>query len=294
MAIHALVATIILLPLVITDIPLIADYPNHLARMHVLGNLTGNFFFQECCAVQFDFLPNLAMDLLVPVLAKLMSLPTAGQCFLLLTLISTLGSVALLHRVLFNLWSFYPLLAAFFLYHGSLMAGMVNFSLGIGLVPAALALWIAGRETSFARRLFLGSVVALVLYFCHLVALGIYALALLGYELMRMYDQLHAGTGLRRIGTDMAIAGATGILPLCLFVRLVRGEGPVEGSLLDAATSSLSWGTWSWKAKALIAPLSNYNLPLDLLTFGALAGLAIWGWWSGRLIIERRMAASLG
>lgn len=292
LAIYALAAVVIVAPITVIDIPLLADFPNHVARMHIIGNVDNDRLLAERYAVQFDLVPNLAMDLIVPWLAKLVPLDVAGRLFLGLTLLSTLAGVAVLHRVLFNFWSLYPLAAALFLYHGSLMAGMVNFSLGIGLVPAALALWIRMRYAAAITRLLVGSAVALILFFCHLVALGAYGVLLVGYELVRARDKWSRRDGPRQAASDFAIAGATGLIPVFLFFRMVLAQDSgVDGAL---PWTAWSWGNLAWKLKALIAPLANYNLSLDLASFALLTGLAIWGWRSGRLELERRMATALG
>ena len=56
-------------PLFSTVLPPLFDYPNHLARMHLLSE-GGNQFY----AVHWEPLPNLAQDLIVPPLARLMPL----------------------------------------------------------------------------------------------------------------------------------------------------------------------------------------------------------------------------
>ncbi len=287
--VYALAVVTMMIPLAVIDIPMIADYPNHVARMHILGNVNTETLLSERYDVHFDFIPNIAMDLIVPWLAKAMPLDIAGRLFLALILLSTLASVAFLHRVLFNQWAIWPLVALLFLYHGSFMAGMANFSLGIGLVPAALALWIVMRHGPIMQRVVAGSATALVLFFCHLVAFGAYGLLIIGYECVRARDKWSRREGPRQAAKDFLIAGITSLLPIFLFVRQL-----LSADLTATGGSQLSWGNWSWKAKALLAPLANYNLMVDLVTFSLLLGLAIWGWRSGRLEIERRMAPGLG
>src|SRR5437588_215467 len=71
-------------PVLIVDVPAMVDYPNHLARMHVLavaGTPNANPFYE----VTWRLYPNLAMDLTVPWLAKLMGVETALKAFLLVS-----------------------------------------------------------------------------------------------------------------------------------------------------------------------------------------------------------------
>src|SRR5262245_36294798 len=69
-----------LLPTLLVDIPALRDYPNHLARMHLLTDLgtpNENPYYE----VSFALYGNQAMDLLVPQLAKIMSTQNATWLF---------------------------------------------------------------------------------------------------------------------------------------------------------------------------------------------------------------------
>ncbi len=283
-ALFVLAAIIIIAPLSIIDMPLLADYPNHVARMHVIGNLHTNDILQERYDIRLDLVPNLAMDLAVPVLAMVVPLDVAGRLFLAFCLLSTIGSVAFLHRTLFGKWSPYPLVATLFAYHGSLIAGLVNFSLGIGLVPAALAVWIRMQNAMTAWRVLAGGGMMLVLFLCHLVAAGAFGLLLLGYGLARARERRHRRERLWTAASELAVTGAAAILPLLLFLRVLidKGDSGTQGDLI--------YGNLAWKLKALLAPLINYNLALDLGSFIFIASLALVLWVTGRLQLDRRLA----
>ncbi len=284
---YSAVIAVVLVPLTVIDIPLIADYPNHLARMYILGNIIDDPLLAERYGVNFDFIPNLVMDFVVPRLAALIPLELAGRLFLAMTLLSTLFGVAWLHRILFNRWSLWPLVAALFLYHGSLLAGLVNFSFGIGATLIALAVWIDIRHRPIVVRLLIGSGLALILYFCHLVALGAYGLLVAGYESVRGRDKWSRRDGPGGAITDGLVAAATLAIPALLFVGTLSNNAGGDGW-------SIVYGNWPWKMKALLAPLANYDPTLDVASFVILLGLMFWGWRSGRVEIDRRMAPGLG
>src|SRR5438445_1280805 len=75
-------------PVLWAAVPPLVDYPNHLARMWILAQngtvpeLANNY------TVAWRLLPNLGMDLVVPALARIMPLETAGRLFIALTLLS--------------------------------------------------------------------------------------------------------------------------------------------------------------------------------------------------------------
>ncbi|MGI9506052.1 MAG: hypothetical protein ACR2RE_23680 [Geminicoccaceae bacterium] len=282
-----IVAVVITAPLAVIDTPLLADYPNHVARMHVLGNLDDNILLSERYAVTFDLIPNIAMDFAVPRLARWMSLDLAGRIFLGACLVLSLASVAFLHRILFNQWYSYSLLAAFFVYHGSMMVGMANFSLGIGLVPGALALWIRMLEAHVAWRLLVGCMMTLLLYFCHLVAVGAFGILIIGHGLAHLRDYAGHSDGLRRTFREFSVIAATGLLPLVLFLSILQAGDRAS------APGEIVYGNLAWKLKALLSPLANYHLPLDLISFALLLILGLALWWRGWLVIDRRLQPGL-
>lgn len=282
-AVLFLVAIVIMMPLAVIDIPLLADYPNHLARMHIIGNVDQDVMLGERYTIDVDVIPNIVMDLVGPWLAQALPLDVAGRLLLAFCLATTLASVAWLHHTLFNQWSYSSLLAAFFVYHGSMIAGMVNFSIGIGLVPAAFAVWIKLEHAAAPRRLLIGSLMAVGLFFCHLVAFGAYGLLLLGHCLARTLEERNWQRGLR----TFAVVGMTGLLPLALLLRLLLdGEGGSDGT-------GIVYGNAAWKLKAALSPVANYHLPLDLVTFTLLAGLGLTAWFFGRLAVDKRMVPGL-
>jgi len=227
------------------------------------------------------------MDFVVPWLARWISLDLAARIFLGACVVLTLASVAFLHRTVFNQWSSHSLLAAFFVYHGSMLAGLANFSLGIGLVPAALAVWIRMQRANTAWRILVGCVMTLLLFFCHLVAIGAYGLLILGHTLAYVRDHWDRRDRLTAITKEFAVAGMTGLLPLMLFLRLVLDSGEAS------APAEITYGNIAWKLKALLSPLANYSLPLDLVTFILLTALALISWLCGWLVADRRMLPGL-
>ena len=58
-------------PLAIAEYPALTDYINHLARMYILVNYDGSAILPTVYQIQWKFIPNLAMDLVVPGIAPL-------------------------------------------------------------------------------------------------------------------------------------------------------------------------------------------------------------------------------
>src|SRR5438552_13277239 len=78
--VFALLAAASLLPVLLTPIPAMVDYPNHLARMYILsqnGTPDANPYYE----VAWAFYPILAMDLLVPQMARLIGVENATRLY---------------------------------------------------------------------------------------------------------------------------------------------------------------------------------------------------------------------
>src|SRR5438876_229590 len=149
--------------LAVETLPLL-DYPNHLARMRILADQDRSAILRQYYALDWRPIPNLAMDLIVPPLARIMPLAAAGKVFILAIFLLIAGGAALLHRVLFGRWSAWSLLAFLLLYNRILLWGFLNFLFGVGLVLVATALWIGLRDRSARLRLPLAALLATAIY----------------------------------------------------------------------------------------------------------------------------------
>src|SRR5579864_4733949 len=169
-------------PVLICDSLPLFDYPNHLARMHILVDWARSPELQRFYAIAWAPVPNLAMDVIVPGLAQLMPLAVAGKVFVLLTLLLLAGGAAALHRVLFGAWSAWPCLAFLLLYSRILLWGFLNYLFGLGLGLFAFALWIRLARRPALLRLGVGAALALALFFAHLLAWGLYGVLVAGHS----------------------------------------------------------------------------------------------------------------
>ncbi len=177
------------IPILTQPLPPIEDYVNHLARMHVIASVGSDPDLARFYEINWQIVPNLMMDLIVPTLAQVMGIYKAGQTFTLLVFALILSGTFALNRALFGRWSLMPLAAAPFLYNYLFLIGVMNYMFGIGLVLWATAAWIALRERAWPWRMTVSTAFAIALFFCHLFALGVYGLALLAIELGRLWNR---------------------------------------------------------------------------------------------------------
>jgi len=276
-AAFAVLLALACVPIFSTVLPPLVDYPNHLARMHLLGE-GGNQFY----AVHWAPLPNLAADLIVPALARLMPLALAGKIFLVMIFALLAGGVVWLNRVVTGAGRLWPLLAFLFLYNRIFLWGFINDLFGLGVALCGLALWLALEQRPAGLRIAVSTLVALACFFSHLVAFGLYGLMIAGVELVPGWGEFlrrDYGALARRIG----IAAAPFAIPaaICAVWWKPGAGGPI------------SFAGFARKADLLFSVFDNYHRGFDIICFvtllAAIGGLAA----SRRLHIAPRLIGAI-
>src|SRR6185437_7331932 len=218
-AAYVVLGALTLSPLLWATVPPLVDYPDHLARMWVLLHAKDIPALASNYVVDWRLLPNLAMDLVVPALAQLMPLETAGRVFIALIMLGLVAATALLHRVLHGRVGFLPLASLLFVYNLVLHWGFVNFLFTMVLALLTFSAWIASERWRPLWRAIVFALPAAVLLICHLFGFGIYGLLVASYELGKRRWSL------REIGTT-AVLMAQFVPALLLFLVMSGNGGP--------------------------------------------------------------------
>ena len=128
------------------SLPPLADYINHLARMHVIATKGDDPKLSAYYFVEWQIIPNLMMDIVVPLFARTTDVYFAGQLFTVASFTLIMSGVLVLNRSLFGQWSASPHIALPLLYNNVFLVGVMNYIFGIGLSLWALAVWIWLRD----------------------------------------------------------------------------------------------------------------------------------------------------
>jgi hypothetical protein len=187
------------IPILTQPLPPIEDYVNHLARMHVMASIGSDPDLARFYEIDWQIVPNLMMDLVVPPLAQMIGIYKAGQVFTIVTFALMLSGTLALNRALFRRWSLLPLIVAPLLYNYAFLTGVMNYLFGIGIALWATAAWVALRERRWPLRMATSAIFVIVLFFCHLFALGVYGVALLAIESGRLWSRRTQPLGLRLV-----------------------------------------------------------------------------------------------
>jgi hypothetical protein len=185
----AALTMLISIPIWTHPLPPLSDYVNHLARMQVLATLSTNPLLARFYEIDWQVIPNLTMDMIVPQLARVMNVYLAGQVYIVAMFALIISGVLALNRSLIGRWSVMPLFAIPLLYNYVFLVGLMNYICGIGVALWALAGWVAVREKVWPIRFVLSTACVVLLFFSHLSALGIYGIGVLSFEILRLWEQ---------------------------------------------------------------------------------------------------------
>jgi hypothetical protein len=242
-------------PVLLTPIPAMVDYPNHLARMYLLsasGTSDANAFYRTAWALY----PNLAMDLVIPQIARLAGVESATRLFLLLSQILIVGGAMALERVVKGCLNISGFVAVMFLYCLPFAWGFVNFEFGLGVALWGIAAMLAVQGRPWPVRLLVNTVFVAALFAAHFFALGIYGATLSIYELWRAKDSNaeHRETAIR-----LAMLALPAVALLAIMVATAGAIGG-EGN------------AWFFEFKPLwiFRILNGYNLAVSAVSMFAL------------------------
>lgn len=290
-SIYAVFLAVAIAPVWLTAQPPLVDYPNHLARMHLLINVSHSELLQRFYQVRWAVLPNLAMDLVIPSLATVMPLGAAGKVFITLTLfLLSIGPIAL-HYVWHGRRSAWPFVAFLFLHNRIFLYGFLNYLFGLGLALCTLAAWIHLRGRPWVQKWWVFSILATMVFFSHLVAFGVYALCVFGYEFTHYLEQRKQDLP-ENAFVNLVSSMAQFVIPglLLLLSPTIHGDSSLGyGSVLLNPVIGLIV-----KLIALFFPVYNYSLFLDGLIFLLCVELAVLGISKRKLVFTKEAYWVLG
>ena len=235
--------------------------------------------------IEWAFIPNLAGEVLVPLLAKLMALEAATKLFIMAGIVMWVVGPAMIHRALYGRIGAAPLIAAIFAYNANLMWGFLNYYFAMGLGFVIFAAWIAMEEDRRTPMRLAGFAVAVtILYFCHLFACATLALMMGSYEFGAW--SLPPRPPLREMWRRLG-AAAMVFVPAALALLFLKPRNPDADS--DVAFDFMD--TWLDRATAALQHHHDdpaFTIPVVLVVLLVAALLAGWA------KVHRRMVLPLG
>jgi hypothetical protein len=238
-------------PLLLTEIPPVLDYPNHLARAYLLAFGPGDPMLSRIYVPHWAIIPNLLLDLLLPPLLQSLPVHVAGRLALATSLFMPIVGLLVYNRVLFGRLTLWPLASALVAFNGAFLLGFMNFLFSVGGAFLTAAVWVRWRERAPAVTVLATAIGAVAVFFCHLVGLSLLLALIAAYELDR---PLGSGRDDRkRLAARMLAAGVVFVPPLVLYSLspTAKAAGPTL------------WLPIMSKPLLIMAPLMNYDFILD-------------------------------
>ncbi len=173
------------LPPLITNYPMMTDYPAHLARWHVMLEHGRNPVLDGYYGFRWAWSGNLGADLLIFPLAGLFGVETGGKIILvMIPLLTGLGLISV-ERALRGRVGIGTLLAMATIWSPSLLMGFMNFTLSLALVLFAFALWVRAEGKKWREAVFVP--IGLIIWLCHQSGWGVLGVMVFAYECHRLH-----------------------------------------------------------------------------------------------------------
>jgi hypothetical protein len=253
-------ALILAAPLWCVWAPAMPDYPAHLASFAMIQKGTDTALYH----LHWSFVPNLASEILVPLLARLTGLVVATKLFLTAAIFLWILGPGAIHRALYDRTGISPLFGSFFAYNANFIWGFFNYYFSSGLSFAIFAAWIGTDRRNGPARLIGFTLAVTLLYFCHIFAMAGLLMMMAGFEVAQTV-RLENGDlpALVRRALRVAVLYIPAALAFLFLRPRTTGEGGIEFNLADTMLDRFE----SLVLHAFDA--SDYALPIIL--FGGLA-----------------------
>jgi hypothetical protein len=248
------------LPVFLVDLPAMNDYPGHLARMYILtsiGTPDQNPYYYFYLPYVY---PNLAMDIVVPILARFMDVAIASKLFLVVSQVIVVSGAVAFEMAVKQRHEFAGFAGAAVLYSLPFAWGFLNFEFGVGLALWGLASWSALEDKESVTRLVVHTLFCAGIFVCHLAAFAMYGATLAFCALWRAFQP---NIDWKKSVRTFAILVSPAAIILGYFIIAVTN--------LEKESSSIAKGPSAWNAVAefvsLLHGMNGYNA---YLSFGSI------------------------
>jgi hypothetical protein len=268
----------LLIPLILTEVPPLTDYPNHLARCYLLAFGSSDPALRPMFSAHWQIIPNIGVDLILPKLMHVFPPLLAGRVMLAFCLlIPTTGAIAL-SRAYFRRRSLWQIAAGFAAFNLLFLMGFMNFELAIGIAMWGGATWIRYREQNPAAAVASAMVLAPIVFFFHLFGFCFYALLVGSYEFFVLFERgLRTWTDVRYATRRASAFGLAMVIPALLY----------SASPLERVSFSPAWVSLPRKLYIAFDSILEYSSLFDLLIAASLVAFLVFCAMNGRARISK-------
>ncbi len=252
-----------LYPLIAFKYPVLVDYPNHLASFFIQANIDNDNWLKYNYLVEWHIKPNIVFEWLGGALAKHLDIFVAGKIVIILGITLICAGVLLVRKSINGRIDSWMVIILAFIYNFLLFYGFINYYASSGVALIAMYLWIKFREINLLKHLLLFTAISTFLFFCHLFALAVYGIFVLGYE-----------AGIYRYNRDKFFISNL-VKSLCQFILPSILFFIWHSSLIKYDHGSFYYyNDISWKFTTILSPIVfDFNKSNIFLTIFILIGL---------------------
>jgi hypothetical protein len=278
----ATVLAALAVPVALAGIPPLLDYPNHLVRLWLIAGGAEIEPLSRMYAVSWaSAYTNIGIDYAGALLGMLVPAVPLGSLFVLLALVLPPLGAVVLNRALFGGIHWWQISFVLLAWTATLIAGFLNFQIGIGCALLAAALEPSLARTRPAFGMLARAGLASLLLLVHMFALFYYCALLGGLALGPAVRDLASWRGL--VGRARVIAATLmpAAAPALVFVAL---SPSLPGDHVDAEGNAPLWDlSVLGKLYVLLSPIATYDLWLDLACAMAIVIPLVWALAAGRV-----------
>jgi hypothetical protein len=278
---YAVLAAVVIAPVLAVSVPVLGDYPNHLARIHILESFgTGSKL-----AAYYEPAPRLvpyqAMDVVVGALRTVLPLYAAGRVFLALCLLVPPAAAGALRFAVYRRVGLAPAAGFLVSYNFLISRGLVDYLFSAGLGLALFAAWLGMAAGPRWRRAALCGAGLAVVFLGHAYAGVTYCILVAGDQVCIAVRRRFRPAA--AVAQDWAAAAAQ-TLPCLLLAWAFGASGAFGGAAVTR------YGTIAGKVAAPFTPVL-FPGPEWIFAAFALLPLAVLVCWVARRVRLHRALA---
>ena len=275
--------TVSILPLFLVRMPIVMDFPNHLARLWILagGHLSGPL----ACVYEPHWVnasTNIAVDAFSTLLARFLSLNIVTKILLVLLFVGPPAGAALLNRSVFKSW--HPWQISFFMltWTTTSIAGFMSFQ--IGLAAALTAAVIDNRFAGSALFRFLRcTLTGMLLLLIHPFSLAFFIILAWGLDIGENLSPSATKERLAQIIKSTLLLGVAGAIP----ILILFAASPNPPGAYASTGPAIQWLFSAKDAfKSLLSPLVTYHRGFDYVLTFSLWAVLMWSALFGKIRVH--------
>jgi hypothetical protein len=253
-----IVLAALLIPIWTVTYPSMVDFPNHLTRCYILAHYYDNPVWQQRFIVVHGPIPDLAIEIVVLPLLRLLPLMVCGRLFLSLAALLYVAGCSEVGRAVTGKTNWLALIGAFTFYNSALLLGFVNYLFGLGVFLCAFAFWLRVRNAMTPWRFLFCCLLSITAFLAHLSSIALLGLACVTIALLDFIQD-------RKLPRLLVkVAWLASPAPLI--------AGWLGSSALHIANTpksheqagTIAWGTLGGKLATLLWPVRSYRMAADI------------------------------